>query len=100
MTERRHLTRFRAAARRELGKIHQSDAIRILRRLAELQQALDAGDTDAFDIKALQGHTAHWRLRIGDYRAVYTLEEGPEGELVVTVWVVAVGHRREIYRSL
>ncbi|WP_405531034.1 type II toxin-antitoxin system RelE/ParE family toxin [Streptomyces avidinii] len=100
MTGRRHLTRFRTAARRDLGKIPQPDAIRILRRLAELQQALDAGDTNAFDIKALQGHQAHWRLRIGDYRAVYTLEEGPDGALVVTVWVVAVGHRREVYRTV
>ena len=100
MTERRHVTRFKAAARRDLGKIPQPDAIRILRRLAELQQALDTGDTDAFDIKALQGHHAHWRLRIGDYRAVYTLEDGPDGQLVVTVWVVAVGHRRDIYRAL
>lgn len=100
MTEPRHLTRFKAGARRDLGKIPQADALRILRRLAELQQAMDAADTDAFDIKALQGQHGHWRLRIGDYRAVYTLEDGPDGELVVTVWVVAVGHRREIYRTL
>ncbi|MEV7558668.1 type II toxin-antitoxin system RelE/ParE family toxin [Streptomyces sp. NPDC089795] len=100
MSEHRHLTRFKAGARRELGKIPQPDALRILRRLAELQQALDSGDTNAFDIKALQGHHAHWRLRIGEYRVVYTLEESPDGGLVVTVWVVAVGHRREIYRTL
>ncbi len=34
------------------------------------------------------------RLRVGDYRVVYLVDEG---RIVVTV--VRVGHRREVYRS-
>lgn len=34
-----------------------------------------------------------WRIRVGDYRIVYDIEDS---ELIVLV--VAVGHRREIYR--
>ncbi|WP_274031997.1 type II toxin-antitoxin system RelE family toxin [Streptomyces sp. MMBL 11-1] len=56
---------------------------------------MDTGDLSAFDVKPLQGHEARWPLRAGDYRAVYTVEGGR-----LIVWVLAVGHRREIYRSL
>jgi mRNA interferase RelE/StbE len=89
-----YVTRFVPSARRDLLKISRPDAVRILHRLTELQRAMNAGDTTAFDIKALHGHNARWRLRIGDYRVVYTIERG---ELIV--WVLAVGNRREIYRG-
>jgi mRNA interferase RelE/StbE len=56
---------------------------------------MDAGDTTAFDIKALQGHNARWRLRIADYRIVYTVENGQ-----LIVWVLAVGNRRDVYRQV
>ena len=69
--------------------------MRILHRLTELQKAMDTGDTSAFDIKALQDHNARWRLRVGDYRVVYTVEDGR-----LTVWVLAVGNRRDVYRRL
>ncbi|WP_017579726.1 type II toxin-antitoxin system RelE family toxin [Nocardiopsis valliformis] len=98
MSDRRHLTRFKTTARRDLTKLPQKEALRILRRLAEFQQAMDDGTTDAFDIKALQGPPGHWRLRIGDYRTVYTLEPDEDGNLVIWLWVVAVGDRKEIYR--
>ncbi|MFI7006878.1 type II toxin-antitoxin system RelE/ParE family toxin [Streptomyces sp. NPDC050145] len=90
-----HVTRFTPHAQRDLLKIPRPDALRVLHRLAELQKALDGGDTSAFDVKALQGHHARWRLRVGDYRAVYTVEDG---ELVL--WVLAVANRRDVYRNL
>lgn len=36
---------------------------------------------------------AGFRLRTGDYRILYTVEDD-----VLTVLVVAVGHRRDVYR--
>ncbi|MFD8119197.1 type II toxin-antitoxin system RelE family toxin [Streptomyces microflavus] len=90
-----HVTRFTASAQRNLLKIPLQDARRILARLADLQKALDTGDVSEFDVKPLQGHHARWRLRVGSYRAVYTVEDGR-----LIVWVLAVGHRREIYRNL
>ncbi|MFJ4677089.1 type II toxin-antitoxin system RelE/ParE family toxin [Kitasatospora sp. NPDC088783] len=89
-----HVTRFTPRAQRDLLKIERSDALRILRRLADLQRAMDLGDTTAFDVKALQGHAARWRLRIGDHRAVYTVENGQ-----LIIWVLGVGHRSDIYRQ-
>ncbi|GAB2575881.1 type II toxin-antitoxin system RelE/ParE family toxin [Streptomyces capparidis] len=88
-----HVTRFTPHAQRDMLKIPRTDAVRILHRLAELQKAMDKGDTSAFDIKALQGHSSRWRLRVGDHRVVYTVENQ---ELIV--WVLAAGHRRDVYR--
>ncbi|MFD7556059.1 MULTISPECIES: type II toxin-antitoxin system RelE/ParE family toxin [unclassified Streptomyces] len=89
-----YVTRFTSHAQRDLLKVPRPDALRILYRLAELQKALTAGDTSAFDIKALQGHASRWRLRVGDYRVVYTVEDGR-----LIIWVLAAGHRREVYRD-
>ncbi|MFH9859811.1 type II toxin-antitoxin system RelE/ParE family toxin [Streptomyces sp. NPDC017202] len=88
-----YVTRFTPHAQRDMLKIPRPDAVRVLHRLAELQKAMDSGDTTSFDVKALQGHNARWRLRVGDYRAVYTVENGQ-----LIVWVLAVGNRREVYR--
>lgn len=90
-----HVTRFTPHAQRDMLKIPRPDALRILYRLAEFQKALDVGGTASFDVKALQGHSARWRLRVGDYRVVYTVEDGQ-----LIVWVLAVGNRRDIYRQV
>ncbi len=34
-----------------------------------------------------------WRIRVGDYRVVYEIRDN-----VLLVLVVAIGHRREVYR--
>ncbi len=36
----------------------------------------------------------NFRLRIGDYRVIYSVDDAAE-----RVAIVAVGHRREIYRG-
>ena len=41
----------------------------------------------------LVGEETAWRLRIGDYRVVYDIVDD-----VLTVLIVRVGHRGEIYR--
>ncbi|MBW3068064.1 type II toxin-antitoxin system RelE/ParE family toxin [Actinomyces sp. 594] len=39
------------------------------------------------------GGRGEWRVRSGDYRIVYEIDNG-----VLLVLVLAVGHRREVYR--
>ncbi|WP_033321435.1 type II toxin-antitoxin system RelE family toxin [Streptomyces yerevanensis] len=90
-----YVTRFTPHAQRDMLKVPRPDALRILHRLAELQKAMDTEDTASFDIKALQGHSARWRLRVGDCHVVYTVEDGQ-----LIVWVLAVGNRRDIYRQV
>lgn len=43
--------------------------------------------------KKLIGGGGEWRVRTGDYRIIYDIDDG-----VLVVLVLAVGHRREIYR--
>lgn len=90
-----YVTRFTPHAQRGMLKIPRRDSLRSLYRLTELRKAMHTGDTTAFDVKALRGHDARWRLRVGDYRVVYTIEDGR-----LVVWVLTVGDRREIHRQV
>ncbi len=44
------------------------------------------------DIKKLKGHKGLFRLRVGEYRIIYTLDNG---ELII--YVIDAGNRGEIY---
>jgi mRNA interferase RelE/StbE len=44
--------------------------------------------------KQLVGGAGQWRVRTGDFRVVYEIQDAR-----LLVLVVAVGHRREIYRQ-
>lgn len=46
-------------------------------------------------VKPLKGHRPWLRVRVGDYRIIYDVDDAAR---VVTVAVV--GHRREVYRGL
>ena len=37
----------------------------------------------------------HWRIRVGDYRIIYDINDD-----VLLVLVVRVGHRRDVYRGV
>jgi mRNA interferase RelE/StbE len=45
--------------------------------------------------RALKGHRPYLRVRSGDYRVIYTVDDATR-----VVRVVVVGHRREVYRNL
>jgi mRNA interferase RelE/StbE len=45
--------------------------------------------------RPLTGHRPYLRVRAGDYRVIYAVDDSAR---VVTI--AAVGHRREIYRAL
>ena len=42
----------------------------------------------------LAGYADRYRVRQGNYRVVYSIEDE-----VLTVWAVKVGHRKDVYRS-
>ena len=65
-------------------------ADRILRKLEAL-----AGNPRLPGVIKLQGSKNLWRLRIGDYRAVYSIDD-----LSRTVDVAVIRHRRDVYRAL
>jgi mRNA interferase RelE/StbE len=75
-------------------------AVRQLRKLdraaqRRVQAAIEllAEEPRPSGAKKLVGGEGEWRVRTGDYRIVYETHDD-----VLLVLVVAVGHRREIYR--
>lgn len=76
-------------------------AARQLRKLASqarrrVQAAIELLGIDPRPPAATQlvGGGGEWRVRTGDYRIVYEINDG---ELLVLV--LAVGHRRDVYRA-
>ena len=82
---------FLPAAEKELAKLGRTEAKRILETLKDRIAPLD----DPRQLgSALTGELAGlWRWRIGDYRVVARIEDQR-----ITVLVVRVAHRREVYR--
>lgn len=78
---------FRPAALRELRKIDRSTQPRIRGAIALLAQ-----DPRPPASRPLRGRDGY-RLRVGDYRIIYTIENG-----VLLIVVVTNGHRREVYQ--
>jgi mRNA interferase RelE/StbE len=83
---------FLPSARRQLMAIEQHEALRILTCLARLGD--DPYREDA-DVKKLAGSDNLYRLRVGNYRVAYQIDNGR-----LVILVVKVAHRREIYRGL
>ena len=81
---------IKASAAKELDAIGSAP---MRRRIVELIQSL-ATDPRPPACKKLAGRDGAFRVRAGDYRVVYTVNDR---EIVVEV--VKIGHRREIYRN-
>ena len=78
---------LKASVRKDLDGIPRPDLQRIMDRIGAL-----ADDPRPVGSEKLSGQE-RYRVRQGNYRIVYSIEED---ELIV--WVVKVGHRREVYR--
>jgi len=74
-------------AQKQLAKITQPYQDRIIAAIRGL-----AGQPKPAASKRLSGRQA-WRLRVGDYRVIYEINE--ESLLIL---VITIGHRREVYR--
>jgi mRNA interferase RelE/StbE len=82
---------FDRAAARELRKLGSEAERLILRYLRE--RIATAGDPRRYGHPLTGDRKGFWRYRVGDYRIVASIEDGR-----FVVLVVAVGHRREVYR--
>lgn len=82
---------FDRTAARELGRLGTDAERRVLRylrdRISVAEDPRRLGHALTGDLKGL------WRYRVGDYRIVAAIEDNR-----FVVLVVAVGHRREVYR--
>ncbi|MDO8547261.1 MAG: type II toxin-antitoxin system RelE/ParE family toxin [Nitrospirales bacterium] len=79
---------IKKSAERELRTIPKLDLRRVTKRLRGLAQ-----DPRPTGSEKLSGHD-RYRVRQGDYRIVYAVDDETR-----TVQVVKVGHRREVYRK-
>ncbi|MEI6847168.1 MAG: type II toxin-antitoxin system RelE/ParE family toxin [Chlorobiaceae bacterium] len=80
---------FTASAEKEFSKLDKSVAKRIIKFLRE-RVSLDP----KFSGKALKGkYSGLWRYRIGGYQVICEIYDD-----TISVLVVRVGHRKEVYR--
>jgi mRNA interferase RelE/StbE len=80
---------FSKSAQKDLDKIPKQQVAKIIFALDKL--ALDP--SRAANSKKMVNWEKTYRLRVGDFRVLYELENS-----VLVVYVVAVVHRKDIYR--
>ncbi len=76
------------SAEKELSHIPEPYFSSLARKIDGLvNQPFPAG------VKKIKGTQAGWRVRAGDYRIIYEVDESTK-----TVNISAIGHRKEIYK--
>ena len=85
----RYALEIKPSARKELENL--SD--RLIARLAPKIDGLAANPRPS-GCKKLHGYKDLWRIRIGDYRVVYIIDDDSK-----KVSVTRVAHRRDVYES-
>lgn len=91
MTYRIELT---PAAERALAKVAKSNRA-LLKRLDQALLSLEENPASANSTQLTGQDPPLYRVRAGDYRILYQIEED-----VLVVLVVHVGHRKDVYRFL
>ena len=79
---------FARSARHELEKLPINVAARILTKIETLTD-----NPRPRDCKKLQGPSQLWRLRVGEYRVVYKIDDK---DRIIDISVIR--HRSEVYR--
>jgi mRNA interferase RelE/StbE len=78
---------FKESVRKDLASIPAGDLRRIMERIGLL-----AGNPRPAGSEKLSDQEKY-RIRQGNYRIIYSIQDTE-----LTVWVVKVGHRRDVYR--
>lgn len=78
---------FRRSVEKDISRIPKKDVKRILDRIKTLEK-----DPRPAGCEKLTGQE-RYRLRQGRYRIVYSIQDDE-----LTIWIVTVGHRKDVYR--
>jgi mRNA interferase RelE/StbE len=78
---------IKKSAIKELDKLPQRDLKKIIQKIQNL-----ADNPRPFDCKKLTGDEKY-RIRSGNYRILYLIEDD-----IFIIYIVKIGHRREVYR--
>jgi len=73
-----------------LKKISKSEQKRIIKAIDSLAENLPNLDTTK-----MKGNNPFHKIRVGDYRIVYEIQDD-----VLLILIVKIGHRKDVYRSL
>ena len=78
------------SAAKALKKIPKRDRKRIAKRIDSFSQDLPSPDTTK-----MKGDNPFHKIRVGDYRIVYEIQND-----TLVILIVKIGHRKDIYRNL
>lgn len=79
---------FARSARQELSRLDKKIVTRIFARIEAL-----AADPRPSGCRKIQGADDLWRIRVGDYRVIYSITDQE-----LTIEIVTIRHRRDAYR--
>ncbi len=86
------MPRYRVEIRRDAQRQLAALPSAVRRRIDAKIQALAENPRPA-GVKKLAGSDPAWRIRVGDYRVIYTIADD-----ALIVLVVKIGHRQHVYR--
>lgn len=81
---------FSKRAEKFLDSLDKQNKQRIIEKVRELKT-----NSENLDIKKLKSKHDLYRLRVGNFRVVYSIEHEQ-----IIIYIVAIGHRRDIYQNL
>lgn len=76
-------------AEKQLRRLSRPEQVRLLSAIRGF-----SSDPRPAGYRKLKGYDDVYRVRVGVFRVIYSIEES-----IVTVIILKVGHRRDIYRS-
>ena len=88
MESKKFTVMFNSDSRKAFALLAKHDKNQISKKLIQLEE------NPYQDAKKLKG-MEFWRIRVGDYRIIYTIDKG-----VLLVLVIRIGLRKDIYRQL
>ena len=80
---------WKPSAAKELKRLPRDIVPRVVKAVGEL-----ADEPFPSDVVKLQGSQFTYRIRVGDYRVIYTVVTN-----VLVIEIVRVRHRRDVYRQ-
>jgi mRNA interferase RelE/StbE len=80
---------WKRSAKKELKKLDKQVILKILQAVESLVE-----DPWQSGRKKLVGSDSIYRIRVGNYRIIYSIESS-----VLTIQIIKVGHRKEVYRK-
>ncbi len=80
---------FKKSVLKDLKNIPNKDLKRIMKRIESLSENPRPRGHEKLSDPDL------YRIRQGNYRIIYSIKDN-----ILTVWVIKIGHRRDIYRKI